>query len=319
MDLELRHLRTVRAIAEAGSLNKAAGLLGVAQPALSTQLRRIERVLGGPLFRRDRKGAHLTPLGELVLDRARVLLPAVQQLREEAVRFANREPGPRRLRIGGTHGTLPGTLVGRLAGEHAQSVVDLHTAWSVSELSGLVVEGRLDFVLAGVCGQSPPPAGDRLVWEVLGRDPVFVMLPENHPAAGRRELELGLLAGERWAGVPGDGCFADCFRAACSAAGFAPLTLYEADVAACVQLAQAGDAVGLCRATFPPTAGVAVRPLTGAPLSWRHLLGWHPGSHAAATAAGVLRHARASYAQAVARSAEYASWLPGHPGFGTAS
>ncbi len=56
MELELRHLRTVRAIADTGSLTKAAATLGLAQPALSAQLRRIEKALGGTLFERDHTG-----------------------------------------------------------------------------------------------------------------------------------------------------------------------------------------------------------------------------------------------------------------------
>lgn len=71
MDLELRHLRVVCAIADAGSVTKAASQLGLAQPALTAQPQRIERALGGPLFERDRRGARATPLGELVLARAR--------------------------------------------------------------------------------------------------------------------------------------------------------------------------------------------------------------------------------------------------------
>src|SRR5882757_8207816 len=67
VDLELRHLRIVCAIAEAGSVTKAAAALGLAQPALATQLKRIERSLGGPLFLRDRRGTRPTPLGDLVL------------------------------------------------------------------------------------------------------------------------------------------------------------------------------------------------------------------------------------------------------------
>ncbi|MFC7587759.1 LysR family transcriptional regulator [Nonomuraea antimicrobica] len=92
MDLELRHLRIVRAVADAGSVSKAASLLGLAQPALTAQLKRIERVLGGALFERDRHGARPTRLGELVLARARVLLPAAKELQEEAVRFAHAPP-----------------------------------------------------------------------------------------------------------------------------------------------------------------------------------------------------------------------------------
>ncbi len=57
MNLELRHLKVVCAIAETGSVTKAASLLGLAQPALTAQLQRIERTLGGPLFERDRRGA----------------------------------------------------------------------------------------------------------------------------------------------------------------------------------------------------------------------------------------------------------------------
>jgi DNA-binding transcriptional LysR family regulator len=81
MDIELRHLRVVCAIADTGSVTKAAALLGLAQPALTTQLQRIERTLGGTLFERDRRGARPTALGELVLARARVLIPAVKGCR----------------------------------------------------------------------------------------------------------------------------------------------------------------------------------------------------------------------------------------------
>lgn len=160
---------------------------------------------------------------------------------------------------------------------------------------------------------------DRLVWQVIGIDPVFVMLPENHALADEPELELSALADECWADVPGDGCFADCFTAACARAGFTPLSVYETDTASVVHLVQVGRAIGLCRATFPPTPGVVTRPLAGTPLSWRHLLGRHPRSPAtSATAAAVAGHTRAAYTEAVRRSDSYARWLAAHPRFGEA-
>ena len=55
MNLELRHLKVVCAIAETGSVTKAASQLGLAQTALTAQLQRIERTLGGPLFERLRE------------------------------------------------------------------------------------------------------------------------------------------------------------------------------------------------------------------------------------------------------------------------
>lgn len=322
MELELRHLRTVRAIADTGSLTKAAAALGLAQPALSAQLRRIEKALGGPLFERDHTGARPTLLGELVLERARVVLPAVSGLQEEAVRFANAWATVERFRLGGTHGPLLGGLVDRLASAHPTAPVTTHTSWSVTEIASLLVDGRLDYALIGTCGESPPPREDRLVWQVIGVDPVFVMLPENHPLADRPELELAALADECWADVPGDGCFADCFAAVCAQAGFTPVSVYETDTASVVHLVQVGRALGLCRATFPPAPGLVTRPLAGSPLSWRHLLGRHPrspGASAGAAAAAVTGHTRAAYAEAVRRSAGYADWLTTHPRFGPAA
>ncbi|MFE7384589.1 LysR family transcriptional regulator [Streptomyces zhihengii] len=310
MELELRHLKTIRAIADAGSLTKAATALGLAQPALSAQLRRIERSLGGTLFERGRCGVRTTALGELVLDRARVVLPAVHDLQEEAVRFARAwDGGSRGFRLGGTHGPLLGGLIDRLAEAEPDASVATHTSWSEREIAAQAVEGRLDYALIGTCGESAPPEAGRLAWTEVARDPVFVMLPTGHPLAALEEVPLAELAGQDWADVPGDGCFGDCFAAACVRAGFTPARVYETDTASCVHLVQVGRAVGLCRATFPTTPGLVTRALAGTPLVWRHLLGWHPASPAAAGAPAVISHVRAAHHEAARRSASYSRWL----------
>ncbi|WP_405453613.1 LysR family transcriptional regulator [Streptomyces achromogenes] len=309
MELELRHLKTIRAIAEAGSLTKAATALGLAQPALSAQLRRIERALGGTLFERGRYGVRATALGELVLERTRIVLPAVSELQREAARFARARRDGERLRLGGTHGPLLGALVDRLADAVPGTTVTTCASWSERELAELLAEGRLDFALAGACGSAAPPDAPHLTWEEVAVDPVFVMLPDGHPLARGREAELAALAGEEWACVPGDGCFGDCFTAACARAGFTPRRMYETDTASCVHLVQVGRAVGLCRATFPPTPGITTRPLAGTPLVWRHLLGWHRAGQRSDTAATVLAQARAAHAGVAARSDSYAHWL----------
>ncbi|AWT44751.1 MULTISPECIES: LysR family transcriptional regulator [Streptomyces] len=303
MELELRHLKTIRAIADAGSLTRAATALGLAQPALSAQLRRIERALGGALFERGRHGVRTTALGELVLERTRIVLPAVSDLQREAARFARTRRDGERLRLGATHGPLLGALVDRLADAAPGTSVSTCASWSERELAELLAEGRLDFVLTGTCGSAPPPPCPHLVWEEIAVDPVCVMLADGHPLARGREVDLAALADEEWACVPGDGCFADCFTAACARAGFTPRRMYETDTASCVHLVQVGRAVGLCRATFPPTPGLAVRPLTGTPLSWRHLLGWHPSAQHPDTATTVLTETRAAHASAAAASA----------------
>ncbi|MFE9772393.1 LysR substrate-binding domain-containing protein [Streptomyces sp. NPDC005931] len=309
MELELRHLRTIRAIADAGSLTKAATDLGLAQPALSAQLKRIERALGGELFERGRHGVRATALGELVLERTRVVLPAVTELQQEAARFARSPHTTACLRLGGTHGPLLGALVDRLVDMAPAARVTTCTSWSERRLADLLAEGRLDFALAGTCGSAAPPGAEVLLWREVAVDPVFVMVPDGHPLASRAEVDLTELAGAEWACVPGDGCFGDCFTAACARAGFTPRRMYETDTASLVHLVQVGRAVGLCRATFPATPGVATRPLTGTPLAWRHLLGWHTGTQRADTAATVLAQARLAHAGVAARSDSYTEWL----------
>src|SRR5512132_2319022 len=125
MNLELRHLKVVCAIAETGSVTKAASQLGLAQPALTAQLQRIERILGGPLFERDRRGARPTALGELVLARARVLLPAMQGLADEAARLAGGEILAR-YRFGSVNSPILGGLVHRLAAEQPEVQVSTY-------------------------------------------------------------------------------------------------------------------------------------------------------------------------------------------------
>jgi DNA-binding transcriptional LysR family regulator len=316
MNLELRHLRVVCAIAETGSVTKAASTLGLAQPALTAQLQRIERALGGPLFERDRRGARPTALGELVLARARVLLPAMKGLQDEAARLAGAGDPPSRYRIGGVNSPILGRLVHRLAAEHPQAQLSTYASWSVDELAQLVAGGRLDYALSGVCGDAMPSTEFGLSWREVAVDPVLVLLPQTHPMAHRDEVRLGDLRREQWVAAPGDGCFGDCFAAACARAGFTPRKLYETDVRGCVDLVEAGEAVALCQATFRPVDGLVTRRLAGVPLRWRLLLGWHPDSPAARFADVVLETAVAAYTDALAPHPGYLAWLLRNPAFG---
>jgi DNA-binding transcriptional LysR family regulator len=317
VDLELRHLRVVCAVAETGSVTKAAARLGLAQPALTAQLNRIERALGGPLFERDRRGARPTPLGDLVLARARVVLPAVEGLRDEVARLAGASEATTSYRIGSVGNSMAGGLVSRISEEQPDANVTTYTSWSAEDLAGMVAAGRVDFALVGVCGDAPPPSAHGLEWRLVATDVVGVLLPASHPLAGGREVNLADLADARWAATPGDGCFGDCFAAACARAGFTPKPMYETDVRDCFDLVEAGQAVVLCRLTVREFPGVRTMPLAGAPLRWRHLLGWHPEAPAANLADRVYRHAIGAYLDSLSHSPRYAAWLAEHPRFGT--
>src|SRR5689334_12774021 len=79
--MELRHLRYFIAVAEERSFTRAAERLWIAQPGLSTQIRRLEEELGVKLLTRHTRGVDLTEAGKVFLDRARAAIAAADEAR----------------------------------------------------------------------------------------------------------------------------------------------------------------------------------------------------------------------------------------------
>ena len=93
MDLEVRHLQLVSAVADEGSLTRAAERLHLTQSALSHQLLDIERRLGLALFHRVSKRMILTQAGERLLSSARRILDELQKTEDEVRLFADNRRG----------------------------------------------------------------------------------------------------------------------------------------------------------------------------------------------------------------------------------
>ncbi len=98
MSVELRHLRYFVALAEAKSFGRAAPVLGIAQPALSQQIRKLEDELDVVLFTRGNGGSHLTAAGEAFMDGARASLAGAAEAVASARMVARGEHG--RLSVG---------------------------------------------------------------------------------------------------------------------------------------------------------------------------------------------------------------------------
>jgi DNA-binding transcriptional LysR family regulator len=305
----------VLAIAEAGSVTKAAAKLGLAQPALTTQLQRIERILGGALFIRDRRGVLPTPLGDFVLARARVLIPAVSGLHDDASELITAGAGAR-YRIGATNGPTVAGLIRRLSEARPGDPVTVHSTSSANEVAQMVLDGRLDYAVAGACSDFTPGPANGLTWQPISVDAVWALMHEGHPLAGRDEVELAELAGSRWIGAPGDGCFFECFAAACAHAGFAPGLPLEINASSVFDLVVGGTAVALCQGIVRSVPGAVAVPLAGVPLRWRHLLGWDPQGPAAPHAAELFGYVVESYLEILGQRPRYARWLTGHADLG---
>src|SRR6476659_6430412 len=146
--MELRHLRYFVAIAEERSFTRAAERLWVAQPGLSTQIRRLEGELGVQLFERHTRGVDLTPAGELFLERARLTLAAADVAGATGRDLQAGATGTLRLGIATeAHCHRVPLLLQRFAGERAGVELTVLEAYG-GTLWRDVRDGRLDGMLA---------------------------------------------------------------------------------------------------------------------------------------------------------------------------
>ncbi|GGX35795.1 LysR family transcriptional regulator [Streptomyces noursei] len=314
MDLEIRHLRVVCAIAEAGSLTRAAAALRMTQPGLSAQLRRIETLLGGTLFDRRRAGAAPTPLGELVLSRAHAILPGVDQLLADTDRAVRRATAPTRLRIGSVGAPLLGHLLLAVRESMPDAEVTSRCQYAPAPLLDDLGAGRLEAaVLGDHPGQESPPR-DGVLLHPLVTEPVFALLPATHPLAGQEEVSLVRLAEEDWAAPrPDSDRTREYWSSIFTLADRHPRIPYEAEGRQLVEIVRAGLAVSLCQATFIEVPGVAVRALTGNPLWYRHVLAWRRDGPLARHGEAILRRVGDGYLGSCAASPAYARWRERHP------
>ncbi|GAB1325794.1 LysR family transcriptional regulator [Streptomyces sennicomposti] len=305
MELEVRHLRVLCAIADSGSLHRAARELGMAQPSLSTQLRRIEQTLGGQLFVRARTGCRATPLGHEVLSRARPLVAELTALVTETRAAAARAAGGRRLRIGATASrAIPGWLR-RLRGRAPRTEPTLQMDVSANSLLRMVASGRLDMAFVHEVEGSPLRVPPQLCLRVLvEREPQFVTLGADHPAAARREVALADLAGDRWmvdSTVDGE------WNALCRvlrAAGQEPDILHG-DYLTAYSLAATGEVVTVSQPTAHPRSDLALRPLRGDPIGVRLML----AARTEAEIDGVFAELTDAYREVARESPVYREWL----------
>jgi DNA-binding transcriptional LysR family regulator len=308
MELEVRHLKALCAIADAGSLHKAARLLGMTQPALTTQLRRIENTLGGQLFTRERTGCRPTHLGRAVVTRARPLVAEMTALVAETKAAAVGGDGGPRLRLGSTASRVVSGWLRHLRGRRPGTDTVLHVEVSANALLGMVADGRLDVAFVHEVEGCPlhVPAGvERHV--VVEREPQFVALAADHPLAARQVVDLVDLAGERWIVDPtGDGEW-DGLRRVLGAAGLTPQVL-PGDHLTAASLVGAGEAVTVCQPTARPRPDTVIRPLLSDPLGVCLFLAVRAGAYDEEMKA-VFDDLESAYWEAAWQVAEYRRWL----------
>ncbi len=195
--MELRHLRYLVAVAEAGSLTVAAKrILHTSQPSLSRQIRDLEQEVGAKLLTRTARGIDLTPAGRAFLDHARLVLSQVEAAAQAARRVA--------------HPAKPCFVMGFLTGHESTWMpeamqilrdelpnIDVMISSQYSpQLANALLKGNVDAAFLRRERGLPD-----LAYRVLIKEPLVVVLPSDHRLAALKAISPGDLVGETFVSV----------------------------------------------------------------------------------------------------------------------
>jgi DNA-binding transcriptional LysR family regulator len=249
--VELRQLVYFDAVVRHGGFTRASAQLRVAQPAVSAQVRRLERELGTPLLHRTTRRVALTAAGEVFLARIRPLLKQLDDARAALADLAGRERPL--LRVGATPLLGPLDLPSALAEcrrRHPGLRLTLREAL-IGELLTALDNDELDVVV----GPIHQDLSRRYVGSSLAPERVVLVVPSGFA----RSLSLADYRDEPFAClVAGSGLHA-ILVAAATAEGFSPRIEYEADRPETVRaLVSAGLGVALLAASTARSAGPPV-------------------------------------------------------------
>jgi DNA-binding transcriptional LysR family regulator len=207
LDLDSNALRVVRAVADHGSITRAAGALGYSQPAISQHLKRLEARLGMPVVTRVGRGVRLTEAGRVLARHATTVTTALDAAAGELADLQGLRSGRVRLTA---FPSASSTLVPRLLGTMGAAHPGVRITYAEAEPPEAVAAVRAQTADLAITFSYP---GDRVdphresarglavipVW----RDEMLLVLPTGHPLADAPAVDLADLAGESWiAGCP---------------------------------------------------------------------------------------------------------------------
>jgi DNA-binding transcriptional LysR family regulator len=191
--MELRHLRTIVAVAQHRSLTKAGEELYLSQSAVSQQIRRLEEELGIEVFRRTSRSVELTAEGMVILGYAERVLAEVDDMHSELEEISGLLSG--QLRIGGVYPTGPYDIFGLLAdfrAAHPGVAIHMVEATQDDVLAAL----RSDELDCAFAALDPDALGDEFAATLLWKDEIVVALPPGHRLCAQPEIAFEQLAAE---------------------------------------------------------------------------------------------------------------------------
>ncbi|MFD7714745.1 LysR family transcriptional regulator [Streptomyces sp. NPDC059814] len=242
--MSLRQMEYFLTVVEESSFTRAAELLHVTQPALSHQIKALERTVGGALLERLPRGVRLTPMGRAFLPHAERSVRSAAQARRAARAAAGAEGGE--LHIATVHAIAVGILpevFARWRGAHPGVGLVLHEYATTEALEEQIERGTADLAVG------PPPADWPGPVVPIGEEEIVLVVPFDDRLAGRASVRLQELAERAWVRCAMEAVvhgrpFLDWV---CAEAGFVPRTAVRTEhTSTAVRMAAAG--VGIATA-----------------------------------------------------------------------
>jgi DNA-binding transcriptional LysR family regulator len=192
-DLDLYKLEVFYWVAELKSFSDAAEHLSLRQPTVSAHVQELEKALGGELLYRIRGRVSLTPLGEMVAEKARNLLAFKREAVAAVEQFHGTLSGE--LWIGGSN--IPGQyLLPPRLGAFVKKYPEVKPILRIGDSAGIVdevLEGKVELGFVGFKGENGP-----LSFEKIWQDEMILAVPKDHRWVGRKSVELTDLRSEKF-------------------------------------------------------------------------------------------------------------------------
>jgi DNA-binding transcriptional LysR family regulator len=281
-----RQLEYFRAVARELHFTRAAATLRIAQPALSQQIRKLERELDVALFERDNHRVELTAAGASLLEHAERILSDLAAVEAELRGWAAGTRG--QIRLGAARGLA--AQLARLLAEFCAGYPDVDVELreeSSDEMLADLAAGRID---AATLAAAPRRPGSRLSTHPLGREPLVLVTGPQTGAPRRKRVPVADLDGADLVLYSPGSAVRELIVAALAAAGATPRVRFEtreygtARTLASVGLAAAILPRSVAEAPGPP---VRVARLDPEP-TWAPMLAWSANRRPAPALAAFL-------------------------------
>ncbi|SFE98281.1 LysR family transcriptional regulator, transcription activator of glutamate synthase operon [Paenibacillus catalpae] len=240
--MELRQLYYFVKVAKKEHVTQAAEELHVAQSAVSRQIHQLEEELGVKLFLQKGRNLQLTPVGQLFLKRAEVILEDLEKAVVEIHEFMDPEKGE--IRLGFPH-SLGVSVVPQVVASFRKLHPNVKFRFRQGMYPSLIrdmVKGEIDLAFI-----SPfPDEHEHVCGQVLLTEELYAILPPNHPLAGEQEIDLNQLQEDTFVMFSEGYSLRPIVWEACQEAGFTPKIGFEGEETETIRgLVAAGMGVSL--------------------------------------------------------------------------